>query len=196
MALRILGIAVMWALLPASAAGETIYKYQHADGRVTYSNRPLSGAVLLEQFEYEPSPPARTEGDPEKSRLDAEQRISKHLAALEQAWKEVQDATQALAQAEERLRAGVEPKADDPRQLGGSADAPPLAAGGPQPPAPPAVGGPQPAVPPAVGGPMGRRQGGGGRSPEYQERMTALEADVRTARERLDAALRRYNALR
>jgi hypothetical protein len=43
---------------------------------------------------------------------------------------------------------------------------------------------------------MGRRQGGGGRSPEYQERTAALEADVRAAQERFDAALRRYNALR
>ncbi|HEU4924204.1 MAG TPA: hypothetical protein VFT23_14145 [Burkholderiales bacterium] len=43
---------------------------------------------------------------------------------------------------------------------------------------------------------MGRRQGGGGRSPEYQERTATLEADVRAAQERLDAALRRYNALR
>jgi len=195
---RILGIALAWGLLLAPAAGETIYKYRQADGRVIYSNQPISGAVLLEQFEYEPPPPrpARIEGDREQSRLDAEQRISKQLAALEQAWNEVQEARQALARAEERLRAEVEPKADEPRQLGGSADAAPPAAGGPQPPVPPAVGGPQKPAAPAVGGPMGGRQSGGGRSPEYEQRMAALEADVRTAQERLDAALRRYNALR
>jgi hypothetical protein len=43
---------------------------------------------------------------------------------------------------------------------------------------------------------MGTRHGGGGRSPEYEERMAALEADVKAAQEQLDAALRRYNALR
>jgi Tfp pilus assembly protein FimV len=197
MALRVLSIALVSALLLASsAAGETIYKYRQADGQVIYSNRPISGAVLLEQFEYEPPAQARIEGDAEKNRLDAEQRIAKHLAALEQAWNEVQDARQALARAEERLRAQVEPKADEPRQLAGSADAAPPAAGGPSSPAPPAVGGPQTPASPAVGGPMGRCQGGGGRSPEFQERTAALEADVRAAQERLDAALRRYNSLR
>jgi hypothetical protein len=190
-------LALVWALLLASAAaGETIYKYRQADGQVIYSNRPISGAVLLEQSEYEPPAQVRIEGDPEKSRLDAEQRIAKHLAALEQAWNEVQDARRALAQAEERLRAEVEPKVDEPRQLAGSADAAPPAAGGPSSPAPPAVGGPQTPAPPAVGGPMGKRQGGGGRSPEYQERTAALEADVRVAQERFNAALSRYNALR
>jgi hypothetical protein len=33
-------------------------------------------------------------------------------------------------------------------------------------------------------------------SPEYVARMEALEAGVRTARERLDTALRKYNQLR
>jgi hypothetical protein len=197
MALRILGIALVWALsLASAAAAETIYKYRQTDGQVIYSNRPISGAVLLEQFEYEPPTQVRIEGDPEKNRLEAEQRIAKHLAALEQAWNEVQDARRALARAEEQLRAEVEPKADEPRQLARSADAALPAAGGPSLPAPPSVGGPQNPAPPAVGGPMGRRQGGGGRSPEYRERTAALEADVSAAQERFDAALRRYNALR
>jgi hypothetical protein len=39
----------------------------------------------------------------------------------------------------------------------------------------------------------GRR---GRASPEYLARIDALEADVRKARERLDAALRKYNQLR
>lgn len=194
MTLRILSIALA-LMLASAAAGETIYKYRRADGQVIYSNRPLSEAALVEQVDYELTP-VRSQGEPDKSLLDAEQRISKQLAALEQAWIEVRDARQALAQAEERLRAGVEPKADEPRQLGGSADAATPAAGGPLPPARPAVGGPQIFARPAVGGPMGRRQGGGGRSVEYQERMAALEADVRAAQERLDTALRRYNALR
>jgi hypothetical protein len=197
MALRIAGIGLIAGLLLAfAAAGETIYKYRQADGQVIYSNRPISGAVLLEQFNYEPPARARIDGGPDKSLLDAEQRISKQLAAQEEAWNEVQEARQALWRAEERLRAEIGPLEDEPRQLAGTADAPPPAAGGPTAPAPPAVGGPQPPAPPAVGGAMGRRQGGGGRSPEFHERTTALEADVRAAQERFDAALRRYNALR
>jgi hypothetical protein len=194
--LRIFCIVVLGLLLASGAAGETIYKYRQADGRVVYSNRPLPDAVLLEQFEYELSAPALIEGDREKSRLEAEQRIARHLAALEQAWNEVQEARQALARAEERLLTEIEPTADEPRQLAAPADTPPPAAGGPQRPAPPAAGGPQRPAPPAVGGPMGKRHGGGGRSPEYEERTAALEADVKAAQEQLDAALRRYNALR
>jgi phosphotransacetylase len=34
MVLRILDIALLWALLLASAAGETIYKYRQADGHL------------------------------------------------------------------------------------------------------------------------------------------------------------------
>jgi Domain of unknown function (DUF4124) len=196
MALRIAAIGLVAGLLLVSAAaGETIYKYRQADGQVVYSNRPISGAVLLEQLEYEP-PPARIEAQPDKSRLDAEQRISKQLAALAQAWQEVQDARQALARAEERLRLEAEPKDDEVRQMVGGAELAPPAAGGPQGPAPPAVGGPQPPVSPAVGGPMGKRQGGGGRSAEYHARALALEADLLAAQARFDAALRRYNALR
>ena len=114
---------------------------------------------------------------------------------LEQAWKEVQDARQALARAEERLRAEVGPVEDEPRQLAGPSELASPPVGGPQGPAPPAVGGPQTPVSPAVGGPMGKRHGGGGRSPEYQARTKSLEADVLDAQKRFDAALRRYNAL-
>jgi hypothetical protein len=42
---------------------------------------------------------------------------------------------------------------------------------------------------------MGTRHGGG-RAPEYAERMSKLEADVADARARLERAIQRYNALR
>jgi hypothetical protein len=194
-------------LLATAVAGETIYKYRQPDGRTVYSNRVIPGAMLLETFEYEFSQPAGIQGDAEKRRLEAEERIRAHLAALEQAWNELQEARQALAAAEQRLRAGVEPLGDEPMQIvgpheraapteGGPAGPAPPAVGGPQKPAPPAVGGPQKPAPPAVGGPLGTRHGGGGRSPAHEERMAALEADVKAAQERLDEALRRYNSLR
>lgn len=190
------GLAVALLLLATAVAGETIYKYRQPDGRTVYSNRVLPGATLLETFEYEFSQPAGIQGDTEKRRLEAEERISAHLAALEQAWNEVQEARQALAAAEQRLRAGVEPLGDEPMQIVGPHERAAPTEGGPQKPAPPAVGGPQKPAPPAVGGPLGTRHGGGGRSPAHEERMAALEADVKAAQERLDEALRRYNALR
>jgi hypothetical protein len=196
MTLRIAGIALVAGLLLVSAAaGETIFKYRQADGQVVYSNQPISGAVLLEKLEYEP-PPAHIEAPPDKSRREAEQRISKQLAALAQAWQEVQDARQALARAEERVRLGVEPKDDEVRQMVGGAELAPPAVGGPQGPAPPAVGGPQPPASPAVGGPTGQRHSGGGRSADFHARALTLEADLLAAQARFDAALRRYNALR
>ncbi len=189
-------IGVVVLLLATSVAGETIYKYRQPDGRTVYSNRVIPGATLLETFEHEFSPPAQIPGDAERRRLETEERIRAHLAALERAWNEVQEARQALAAAEERLRAGIEPLGEEPLQLAAPPDPAPPAVGGPQKAVPPAVGGPLGPAPPAVGGPLGTRHGGGGRSPEYEARMAALQADVKTARERLDQALRRYNALR
>ena len=198
MVLRLAGIGLLAGLLFASAAaGQTISKYRRADGQVIYSIRPVSDAALVEQIHYVPASPVRSQGEPDKSLLEAEERIRKQLAARDRAWQDLQHARLALARAEERLRAEIEPSADEPRQLARSGDfAPPAAGGGPILSAPPAVGGPQIFAPPAVGGPMSRRQGGGGRSSEYHERMAALEADVRVAQERVDTAQRGYNAQR
>lgn len=189
---------LVFSLCAGEAAGDTIYKYRRADGRMVYSNQPLAEGVLVETFEYRfPEPAqARTEPDKEKQRLEAEERIRTHLSALEQAWQELEQAKLALVQAEERLRKGAELRDDEARQLAGPAQPTPPAAGGPQPPAPPATGGPGKPAPPAVSGPLGTRQSGGGRSPEYATRMQALEADVAAAREKMEAAQRRYNALR
>ena len=197
MVLRLAGIGLLAALLFASAAaGETIYKYRRADGQLIYSNRPLSDAAFVEQIDYEPASAVLGQSKPDKGLLEAEERIRKQLAARDQAWQELQDARLALARAEERLLVEIEPKADEPRQLTRSADAAPPAVGGPLPPARPAVGGPEIFQRPAVGGPMGRRQGGGGRSSEYQERVAGLVADVMAAQERAVAAQRHYNTLR
>jgi hypothetical protein len=187
------GILIALALA-SSASADTIYKYRQPDGHVVFSNRPLPDATLLETIDYPPPPSA--EGSPGKARPEDEERIRRNLAALEQAWQEVQDARVALAQAEERLRTGAEPIESEPQQLSGPSRLPPPAVGGRLPSAPPAAGGAQPSAPAAVGGPMGSRHGGGGRSAEFQQRQAQLEAGVKAAQERLDAALRRYNNLR
>ena len=179
--MRIILLACCLALASAVAA-ETIYKYQGADGRTLYSNRPIPGAKLIESYEHEASAPA-PHRDPSKYEVEAESRIKERVAALDKAWSEVQDSGKALAAAEANLAAGAPPEGEA-RGLGTPSVS-----------APPAVGGPSAAVPPAVGGRMGSGRGGGV-SPEYRERVKALEAAVKAARARNEAAWRRYNELR
>jgi len=175
----IAGLLLAWA-----AAAETIYKYRRADGQVIYSNRRLPGVELVEAFEYRIPPPAARpapSASEKKAAAAGDARITKHLAALDAAWREVQAATLALDAAEKRQAAGVEPQPGDRQAVAVEA-------------APPAAGGVPAAASPAVGGSMSGRRGRP--SPEYLSRMEALEADVQSARARLDVALRRYNELR
>ena len=174
-------LLVLGVLFPAAAAAETVYKYRQPDGKMIYSNRLIPGAELVETFEYRfpkavaPDPKAKKRAD------EVDQRIQKHLLALDRAWTEVQDATRALTAAEEKLRAGVEPQPGDRAGVTGDT-------------IPPVVGGAGPSASPAIGGSMSGRRGRA--SPEYVARIQALEGAVREARARLDTALRNYNALR
>jgi hypothetical protein len=194
--MRCLAMLMTFCLLAGAAGAQTIYKYRRADGQTLYSSERLQGLELIESFEYRAVPPAPPKPGAAEAARQGEERIRRHIEQLNLAWDEVRDAQAALAQAEARLRAGVEPQEAEPRQLAGAAEPAPPAAGGPTPPAPAAVGGPGPPAPPAIGGPMGTRQGGGGRSPEYAERMGKLETDVADAKARLERAIQRYNALR
>jgi hypothetical protein len=196
------GIAALLAgvICALPAAAETIYKYRQADGRTVYSNRLERGLELIETFEYRYSGPASATSPRDASQSDAEgeARIKKQLDTLQAAWTEVQDATRALEAAEERLRAGVDPRGGERESVaaGASPFAPPPSppdVGGPIP-LPPSVGGVPAAASPAIGGPMSGRRGRA--SPEYLARIDALEADVRKARERLNTALQKYNQLR
>ena len=178
-------LACLAFALPAAA--QTVYKYRGADGQMTYSNRLIPGAELIESFEYRFAPPvapAASVGAASTSGAAVDGRMKTQLAALDKAWSEVQAATRALAAAEARLAAGEAPLDGESTAL---ATAPVAAAT--------AVGGAAPAAPPAAGGPMGTRRGGG-RNAEYFERIGGLEADVAKARTRLDKALKDYNQLR
>lgn len=184
-------------LLSSAAAAETVYKYRGADGQMTYSNRLIRGADLIETFDYKFAPAAAPDRKAPKAAASADANIKRQLAALDTAWSEVQAATRALAAAEARQAAGDAPLPSEAGALAGppAAALPPPDAGGPQASASPAVGGPAPAASPAVGGPMGTQRGGG-RNAEYFARTAALDADVFKARARLDAALKAYNQLR
>ncbi len=198
----ILRITVLSAclLFVSAAAADTIYKYRRADGRTVYSNRLEPGLELIESFEYRfPEPALAPIGKPaSKSDAAGEERIRKHLDALQAAWTEVQEATRALAAAEQRLSSGIEPHGGEREAVAAAPSAfapppPPPDIGGPVA-LPPSVGGVPASSSPAVGGAMSGRRGRA--APEYVARMEALEVDVRTARTRLDTALRKYNELR
>jgi len=191
-------IVLVCLLLSSAAAAETIYKYRLPNGQMTYSNRLLRDAELIETFDYRFAPPAAPDRSAPKAAAKADENMKVHLARLDKAWAEVQAATRALAIAEARQAAASD--APLPGETGAfagppAAALPPPAVGGPQPLAAPAAGGPAPAASPAVGGPMGTQRGGR-RNGEYLQRMAVLDADVFDARARLDAALKAYNQLR
>jgi len=169
-------------LLIAAAEADTVYKYRRPDGRTIYSNKLEPGLELIETFEYKFSDPVPARPGAARSDAEGEARITKRLDDLQAAWTEVQESRAALAQAEERLRAGsVEQEGDRIGVVTGAA--------------PPAVGGVPRTGRPATGGTM-RGAVRSRPSPEYVARVEALETGLADARARLDAALHRYNALR
>jgi hypothetical protein len=168
-------------LLSSAATAETVYKYRGADGQMTYSNRPIRGAELVEAFDFRFPPAAAPDSKAPMAAAAADENIKRRLAALDRAWSNVQTATRVLESAEAQLAAGEAPLEGESHSLA----TPPA-------PVPPSVGGAAPAASPAVGGPMGTFRGGG-RNAEYFQRQAALEAEVVRARTRLDAALKAYN---
>jgi Domain of unknown function (DUF4124) len=170
------------ALPIAAAEADTVYKYRRPDGRTIYSNKPEPGLELIETFEYKFADPPPARPGAAQDAAEGEARIEKRLDDLQTAWTEVQESRAALAQAEERLRAGsVEQEGDRIGIVTGAA--------------PPAVGGVPRTGRPATGGTM-RGAVRSRPSPEYVARVESLEAGLAAARARLDAALRRYNELR
>ncbi|MGH8719695.1 MAG: DUF4124 domain-containing protein [Burkholderiales bacterium] len=105
----IAGLAFILAAAPAAA--ETIYKYVAADGSVTYSSYPVTGAAPAKRLTLDPEtnvvhpPPARSAVD-ESQRL-AELQTQRKVREI--ARQEVILAQQALAAAEAALAAGLEP---------------------------------------------------------------------------------------
>ena len=176
-------VLLLAIVLPIAAAeADTVYKYRRPDGRTIYSNKLEPGLELIETFEYKFADPAPARPGAAQGAVEDEARVTKRLDDLQAAWTEVQEARAALAQAEERLRAGsVEQEGDRIGIVTGAA--------------PPAVGGVPRTGRPATGGTM-RGAVRTRPSPEYVARVDALQGDVAAARARLDAALRRYNDLR
>jgi Domain of unknown function (DUF4124) len=103
------------ACLSAGALAETLYRSTDSSGRVTYSDKPLPGAVKVERLLVEPADPdnaARIEAEHEKLHQQAEEvreRERQRERALDKAHAEVIAALDALKEAQRRREAGVEP---------------------------------------------------------------------------------------
>jgi uncharacterized protein DUF4124 len=104
-------VALALASAMASAAAETVYKYQRPDGKVIYSDSPVQGAKLIGQFELVPAPvqtqPER--GEPPRQPAAASQGADSRGAALDAADARVKAADLALKDAQERQQQSVEP---------------------------------------------------------------------------------------
>jgi hypothetical protein len=105
-------------LLAASAQAQTVYKYQMPDGRVTYSDKRVPGAKLVEELE---PPPAPTGAAAEEARRRAAREAAAVRAAaakqevgnkrsLDQAWIDLRHWNQKLEEARVALEAGREPR--------------------------------------------------------------------------------------
>lgn len=105
----IVALALMTGI--ASAAAETVYKYQRPDGKVIYSDSPVPGAKLIGQFELVPAPvptdPARAE--PPRRPAETGEDPARRAAALEAADARIKAADQALKDASERQQQAFEP---------------------------------------------------------------------------------------
>jgi hypothetical protein len=105
----------MLVLLAAAAAasGQQIYKYRTPEGRIVFSDTPLGGATLVEEFDaLPPADPAATAA--RRAALQARaketsERATERVRALDAIAAEIQAASAALEQARAALEAGREP---------------------------------------------------------------------------------------
>jgi hypothetical protein len=107
--MRFPAFLLLFALL-APAAAQTVYRYVTPDGRTIFSDQPVPGAKL--QGTVTPPPQPAGAGAPVENRmpLATEKPPADNRAQrLREATREVDVATQALAQARAQLEAGKEP---------------------------------------------------------------------------------------
>ena len=109
-------VALLWALAPAFAAAETVYKYQRPDGSTVYSGVPLRGAKLIGRFELVPAPPVQRIESERPARggvADPNEIARQRLQDLDAADAAIKAGEQSLKDALERQQAGVEPLAGE-----------------------------------------------------------------------------------
>jgi hypothetical protein len=112
-ALVVIALVAM-AACASPAGAQTIYKYLRADGRVIYSDKPVPGATLQEEFEPPPPPDpaavARALKDNEAGTKALERAAALRARLLDQAWEELKLWSRRLEEARSNLEAGREPR--------------------------------------------------------------------------------------
>jgi hypothetical protein len=107
--------ALLAALAWQSPAGaQAIYKYVRPDGRVIYSDKPVPGAKLVEEFEPPPPPDpanaARQKKEAEAAGQAVGRAADKRARSLDQAWEDLKRWTRRLDEAKANREAGREPR--------------------------------------------------------------------------------------
>lgn len=99
--------------LATDAAAQQIYKYRTPDGKTIYSDKPVPGAKLEEEFLPAPAPDPAAAAAREKAvraRVrEASERAASRTQALDAVTAEVAAAEAALERARQALEAGREP---------------------------------------------------------------------------------------
>jgi hypothetical protein len=118
MARPILWAAAAVALAIATGAtAQQIYKYRTPDGKTVYSDKPVPGATLQEEFVPAPAPDPAVAAAREKAARaqvrEANERAAERSRALEAVTAEVDAAAAALERARATLEAGREPSEGD-----------------------------------------------------------------------------------
>ncbi len=107
-------IAAVALVCATAAPAQTIYKFRTPDGRIVYSDKPVAGATLEEEFDRAPAPdPAAVAAQEQAARARAREvneRSAERSRALEAVTAEIAAATSALERGQQALEAGREPR--------------------------------------------------------------------------------------
>jgi hypothetical protein len=106
-------VAAIALACAAAAPAQTIFKFRTPDGRIVYSDKPVAGATLEEEFERAPAPdPAAATAQEQAARArarDVNERAAERTRALDALAAEINAATAALERGRQALEAGREP---------------------------------------------------------------------------------------
>ena len=104
-------LALLFATAVASAAADTVYKYQRPDGKVIYSDSPVEGAKLIGRFDLVPAPasPGPERAEPPRRAASGSDTVEHRGEALDAADARIKAADQSLKDALERQQQAVEP---------------------------------------------------------------------------------------
>jgi hypothetical protein len=111
--MRCLPMIVLLALAAGGAAAQTIYKSVMPDGRISYGNAPVKGAVKVEPITVEAVPSSDSPASANRDSASAASRVREDLRSEDAQWakasQEIRSAQDALNAAKLAQQSGVEP---------------------------------------------------------------------------------------